>query len=63
MCFLVNYALRLFSVVERRLKSGFNKIEEGGHELVEMVSAAVLLSVCSSATPSGQHYPPCPLSS
>jgi hypothetical protein len=41
MCFLVNCALRLFSDVERRLKSGFNKIEEGGHELAKTVSTAV----------------------
>jgi hypothetical protein len=41
MFFIVSYALRLFGVVGRWLKNGFNRIEEEGHELVELVSAAV----------------------
>ena len=43
--------------VGKHLKNGFGKKEEGGHELMEMLSAAVLLSGCSSATLPEQHCP------
>jgi hypothetical protein len=42
-------ALKLFGAVERHLKNGFAKKEEGGHELVKILSAAVPLSGCGSA--------------
>jgi hypothetical protein len=59
----VSYALRLFGDVGRWLKSEFNKIEEGGYELAEMVSATVPLSGGGSAALPRQHCPPCLLSS
>ena len=42
--------------VGKYLKNGFGK-KEGGHELVEMLSAAVPLSGCSSAALPKQHCP------
>jgi len=42
--------------VGKHLKNGFGK-KEGGHELMEMPSAAVLLSGCSSVALPKQHCP------
>ena len=42
--------------VGKHLKNGFGK-KEGGHELMEMPSAAVPLSGCSSAALPEQHCP------
>ena len=43
--------------VGKHLKNGFGKKEEGGHELVDMLSVAVLLLGCSSAVLPEQHCP------
>ena len=48
---------KLFGDVGRHLKNGFAKKEEGGHELVEILSVAVPLSGCGSAALPGQHCP------
>ena len=48
---------KLFGDVARHLKNGFAKKEEGGHELVEILSVAVPLSRCGSAALPGQNYP------
>ena len=40
---------KLFGDVGRHLKNGFAKKEGGGHEFVEILSAAVPLSGCGSA--------------
>ena len=42
--------------VGKHLKNGFGKKEEGGHELVEMLGAAVPLLGCSSAALPELHY-------
>ena len=43
--------------VGKCLKNGFGKKEEGGHELMEMLSVVVPLSGYSSATLPEQHCP------
>ena len=42
--------------VGKHLKNGFGK-KEGGHELMEKLSAVVPLLGCSSAALPEQHYP------
>jgi len=49
----------LFGDVARHLKNGFAKKEEGGHELVEILSVAVPLLGCDSAALPRQHCPYC----
>ena len=48
--------MRSCGKVGKHLKNGSGKKEEGGHELVEMLSEAVPLSRCSSAALPELHY-------
>ena len=55
--FILNYALEIVWWCGKTFENGFAKKEEGGHELVEILSAAVPLLVCDSATLSRHHCP------
>ena len=55
--YLELWAMRSCDDVGKHLKNGFGKKEEGGHELVEMLSAVVPLSGCNSASLPEQHCP------